>query len=221
MKISPHALGAICWTFVPEESWHCPRENKIQALCLLVGPRWPGLRPQGLAWLGPKNPGFGGGVVEPSLCSRAVRGGGDETKQILSHQESKSLLPRLIPMVGWLHILGTLTDLIRDKWSGAKSSRRLCRLVWQAWLLHCFICLWSSHRSGRARLESHTRPAHSLQRNAAFLVIRFKKNNTVVFKRCRAFGCRWVLFDHTCWDSPAFTSREKPELDYWSGLFHH
>lgn len=40
-------LGAICGISVPDESWHCPWENKFQALCLLLGPQWPGLHPRG------------------------------------------------------------------------------------------------------------------------------------------------------------------------------
>lgn len=57
--------------------------------------------------------GFADGMAELSLCPRSVKGGGDDTEQILAltsldgHQES--LLPRLS-----LHF-GHITDLIRDK----------------------------------------------------------------------------------------------------------
>lgn len=46
--------------------------------------------------------GFGDGVAEISLFPRSVKGGGDDTKQIMAlsslddHQESKSLVPQLI-----------------------------------------------------------------------------------------------------------------------------
>lgn len=44
------AHEAICWTFVPEESWHRPQQTP----CLLLDPQWPGLHPLGPAWLGSK-----------------------------------------------------------------------------------------------------------------------------------------------------------------------
>lgn len=125
------------------------------------------------AWLGP-NTGLwwrgGRALPTPQICERWQRwyktnlglvifGWPSEKEKSVPSADSNSQLTS--------HF-GHNTDLIRDKRSRAKSSRCFCRLVWQAWLLHCFICLWYSHHSGTARLISHT-TWHSLQGNGTFL----------------------------------------------------
>lgn len=170
--------------------------------------------------------GFGDAVAEFSLCPSSVKGGGDDKKQILAlsslddHQESKSLLPRLILMVGWLHILGTL-----EIWSETNEAVPNHHGAFAGLCDRLDCCIVSSASDTAITLEgqgwTYTRPAHSLQRKGAFLW--FGSKITVVFKRCRAFWCRCAEFflNHTCWDSPVFTSRQRPELNYWGCLFHH
>lgn len=162
---------------LPEESWHCLRENKNTGSVPVAGPPVTGPSPTGS---GPgsaqKNQGFGGGVIELSLwfqsCERWRRWHKTNPGLVIFGRSSGKA--KSAPSAG---SDGRLTShfghikrfKIRDKWSGAKSSRCLCRLVWQAWLLHCFICLWYSHRSGRARLNSHTTCTVSPEKCGLFL----------------------------------------------------
>lgn len=69
---------------------------------------------------------------------------------------------------------GHITDLIRDKWSGARSLRCLCRLAWQTWLLHRFICLWFSHHSGRGQGWTHTENRSLLFWSVSKITVVFK-----------------------------------------------
>lgn len=175
VKMPSHALGAICWTFVAR-----------RILALSTGEQNTGSVPVGGPPVtGPSPTGSGPGsarktqalVAGWSSCpcgSGAMKGGGDDTKQILAlsslddHQESQSRLPRLVPMVGWLHILGTLKDL-RSETNEAVPNHHSASAGWCD-RLDC--CIVSSASDTAIALEgqgwTHTRPTQSLQRNAAF-----------------------------------------------------
>lgn len=212
--MSSHAFIAICWTLVPEEFWHCPWGNKMQAPCLLVGPRWPGLRPQGPAWLGPKTGLWwqcGRALPVPQIYERWRRWYKTNPGLLIFGRSSgRQKSAPSADSDGWLTShFEHITDLIRDKWSGAKSSRCLCRLVWQAWLLHCSIFLWYSHHFGRTRLNSHTTCTFSPEKWGLFLIC--LKNNTVVFESSRAFWC-WcteLFLNHTWFTLSSFQQQTK------------
>lgn len=165
--------------------------------------------------------------------SGAVKGGGDDTKQILAlsslddHQESQSLLPRLVPMVGWLHILGTLKDL-RSETNEAVPNHHGASAGWCD-RLDCRIVSSASDTDialEGARLNSHITCTISPEKHGLFFCdssLKKKKNNTVVFKGSRAFWCRCVEFflithAETLLLSPA---EKSPSWAYWSRLFHH
>lgn len=156
-KLMPHVLGAICGLLLPDESWHCPLGNKIQAPCLLVGPWWPGLLPRGPAWLGPiTGLWWWGGWALPvtQIWIRCLRWYKTNPGLVIYGSSSGKKSVHSVDSSGRLTShFGHITDLMRDKWSGARSSRCLCRLAWQTWLLHRFICLWFSHHSGRGKAE--------------------------------------------------------------------
>lgn len=171
VKMPSHALGAhllnICCQKNPGIVYGRTK-YRLRACWWAPGDRAFAHRVQ--AWLGPKNPGFGGGVVELSLwlrsCERWRRWHKTNPGLVIFGQSSGK--PKSAPSAG---SDGRLTSHfghikrfeIRDKWSGAKSSRCLCRLVWQAWLSHCFIRLWYSHRRGRGKAEL-THNLHNLSR---------------------------------------------------------
>lgn len=177
VKMPSHALGAICWTFVARRILALSTgEQKYRLRACWWAPGDRAFAHRVRAWLGPKNQGFGGGVIELSLwfqsCERWRRWHKTNPGLVIFGRSSGK--PKSAPSAG---SDGRLTSHfghikrfeIRDKWSGAKSSRCLCRRVWQAWLLHCFICLWYSHRSGRARLNSHTTCTVSPENRGFFL----------------------------------------------------
>lgn len=205
----PHVFGAICGLLLPDESWHCPRGDKIQAPCLLVGPRWPGLRPRVPAWLGPiTGLWWRGGWALPvtQIWIRCPRWYKTNPGLVVFGSSSGKKSAHSVDSSGRLTShFGHITDLMRDKWSGARSSRCLCRLAWQTWLLHRFICLWFSHHSGRGQGWTHTE-----NRSLFFWSV---SKITVVFKSLRAFWChfRESSLNQTCWNS-CFHQQTKPRV---------
>lgn len=88
-------------------------------------------------------------------------------------------------------------------------------------------CIVSSASDRAITLEgqgwTHTRPAHSAQRNGAFLWF-VSKITQLSLKAAEFFGVGvlssfWITHTETLLFSPAKAKR--PELNYWGGLFHY
>lgn len=121
---------------------------------------WPGLRPRGLELARPKHSALVTGWPS-SPCAPYLW-------KVATHKINPGLVifwwssgkKKSAPSADFISQLtshfGYNTGLTRDEWNGAKWSRCFCRLVWQSWLLHHFICFWYSYHSERARLISHT-----------------------------------------------------------------
>lgn len=101
---------------------------------------------------------------------------------------------------------GHITDLIRDKWSGARSSQCLCRLVWQTWLLHRFICpWWYSHHAGRGQGWTH-RQAEPFFSDQS-LKLQFSLKASKIFSTTFTSPC-WITHAETLADKGPSSSPE-------------
>lgn len=197
VKMPSHALGAICWTFVARRILALSTgEQKCRLRACWWAPGDRAFAHRVRAWLGPKNQGFGGGVVELSLwlqsCERWRRWHKTNPGLVIFGWSSGK--PKSAPSAGsdgrWLHILGTLKDL-RSETNEAVPNHHGASAGWCD-RLDC--CIVSSASDTAIALEgqgwTHTRPAQSLQRNAAFFCdsSQKKKKTQLSLKAPEHFG---------------------------------